>query len=1115
MLVLGFTMFVVALNMRHYSTTCDTQSARDAALNRAAMERRIKALETEILQNSVFLEKVLQGLDAAFQASAYLSVKELREMAQEEASEIGQRRSRQPPPPMSAFARERVANAVDGGRLQDLVEKALGSETSSSYGGEAGEDTAVWIDGAPREAGGGGDNQGWEWGPTEPFTDDFLDKNEVKIMEPVKLDISEEERHATCNRWLKDHGVTPRVDWGTLPAEDQKLWTQYRCDEVVSESTAAEPAPPASMDEQPRLLAREASGGGDGTNGAAATAGRPQGDGSETGWRGEGGRGVRDAATEDAEAGRLDKGLSGGAEEAAVGVGDVHPICDPSSSECISSDEQVQDELLAELDADDQITAAAREIELGELLCDSLDEASGSSQLRFAMSSTETVTAERTSYTEYDGDVFSDSNDRKVWRGDVVDPAPPAGTTPRTVSMGWAIPCDVETFTLKMVGTNPDGTTSVTTTIPCEAGSSTDICIMQYDIDLPDSDEPLVPDPPSSDDRRLTDLTLDEEGTAVTVQDRRLQSTVRIDVLVVYSASSLSRVVGGVTAAQMESLISDEIPTVNEAVTNSEIDLHYNLVHTALLPYAQASTSSLSELSTLRENSAVAAMRNQYSADLVLLVGNFPGTCGLGSGAKVPLVANRRNALNADGRYALSNPQPWAESYAFSLIDARCFDGKSTTHEIGHNMGCYHDEANNAADNLPNDYSHGLRYCTGDVRFITVMAYYCYLNPPPGFSWATPVASIRYFSNPDVSYMNVPTGTAQANNAKVIRDNMGIISDFRAGAASCTDDSQCDTDNGEICCPVKQICEEPVSPGACGDPHMTGFRGQRFDFTGEDDAWYAVLDDGPPLQINMRVTSPVPDLPEITYITGISVMTTGEDGLQHTIIIQVTDPYSLDSACPMGVSPCLADGALTVEIDGEESLLAPGAVSLAPDVAISAVNLPGGCRSFGFEKYWERKRLEYAQVGGRKLGVAAGVEAMADWILGDPTATNMAECIEYVAAAGESGLFDHESEHASFKILTPLGTVRLNHGRLHQLPMRDPTDQFDLPEHLTWQMNLAIEHDNVSLQAKGILGETLVPTEDEFGRPIMHGMEAIRGKEEDYRVEGALHASFAQGQPRQ
>ena len=63
--------------------------------------------------------------------------------------------------------------------------------------------------------------------------------------------------------------------------------------------------------------------------------------------------------------------------------------------------------------------------------------------------------------------------------------------------------------------------------------------------------------------------------------------------------------------------------------------------------------------------------------------------------------------------------------------------------------------------------------------------------------------------------------------------------------------------------------------------------------------------------------------------------------------------------------------------------------------------------------------------------------------------------------------------------------------------MRDPTDQNDLPDHLAWQMNLAIEHGNMSLKATGILGETLVPTVDESGKPIMQGMEAIRGKHQD------------------
>ena len=92
------------------------------------------------------------------------------------------------------------------------------------------------------------------------------------------------------------------------------------------------------------------------------------------------------------------------------------------------------------------------------------------------------------------------------------------------------------------------------------------------------------------------------------------------------------------------------------------------------------------------------------------------------------------------------------------------------------------------------------------------------------------------------------------------------------------------------------------------------------------------------------MTSPVPDLPEITYITGVSIVTTSGDSIDHAIVIQVTDPHSMDSACPVGVTPCLAEGALSVEVNGEEALLAPGTLWLAHDVAVSAVNLPGACR---------------------------------------------------------------------------------------------------------------------------------------------------------------------------
>eukprot|EP00752_Nemacystus_decipiens_P008269 g7394.t1 len=305
-----------------------------------------------------------------------------------------------------------------------------------------------------------------------------------------------------------------------------------------------------------------------------------------------------------------------------------------------------------------------------------------------------------------------------------------------------------------------------------------------------------------------------------------------------------------------------------------------------------------------------------------------------------------------------------------------------------------------------------------------------------------------------------------------------------------------------ICCTNKNQCDEfdPTDGAeACGDPHMTGFLGQNFDFTGQDGGWYSLIADAN-IQVNMRVTCPVPDLPEITYITGLSVLTTDANGFDHSIVIEVQNPHTMDSCCPADASPCLAEGSLRVTLDGEEALLAPGTVSLSPDVQVSAVNLPGACRSFGFEKYWELKQLQNARIG-RRLGERLG---MGEWILADPTATNMDECMEYVARANleDGGLFAHQSEHASFQIVTPAATVRLSHGRLHQIATRDPTDQYDLPDHLTWQMNMAIDHTEVNRDARGVLGETFVATRDASGKPIMTGMEAIRGTQEDFSDVG-------------
>ena len=98
---------------------------------------------------------------------------------------------------------------------------------------------------------------------------------------------------------------------------------------------------------------------------------------------------------------------------------------------------------------------------------------------------------------------------------------------------------------------------------------------------------------------------------------------------------------------------------------------------------------------------------------------------------------------------------------------------------------------------------------------------------------------------------------------------------------------------------------------------MSGFKGQKFDFTGKEDTWYALIHDYD-IAINMRITAPVPDVQAITYITGLGLSLMGTDSIMHTVEIVIDNPHDLNPTCDKSNSaPCLADGALTILVDGE------------------------------------------------------------------------------------------------------------------------------------------------------------------------------------------------------
>ncbi|CAM9322195.1 unnamed protein product, partial [Hapterophycus canaliculatus] len=466
-----------------------------------------------------------------------------------------------------------------------------------------------------------------------------------------------------------------------------------------------------------------------------------------------------------------------------VGVGEFRPIG--------SDEKEIEQDLVDSLESGSQTTVVGQ-VELGELLCGSLGNASGATLLRFAISSTETVIAERTSYSTVDGSALPDGKGRKLWMGTVVDPEPPAGSIPRTVSMSWTDPCDVESFLLKVVQSKQDNHSSIVKSVPCAAGSSNELCMVEVRIlfCIPTTcytDALLEPDMaslacflPTDRYRHLFCVQeplppVDAEFVQLQGQElqqmpsqRRLQGTTEIDVLVLYSTATFA---AGEETQVVTNIVAGFL-TANEATTNSGVDLKFNLVRVDQLPYSQSSDSAV-DLPKMGQDADVLALRDDAQADLVLLVGNYPGICGLG--------------YIFDGR----------DDLGYSLMDDDCFDNYTHTHEMGHNLGCGHDRSHSS---IQTDYSHGLRYCSGDVRFATIMSYSTGCDAP----------AINHFSNPDISYLGRPTGTATEDNVRRIEETMVAVSNFRAGVfATCAD-------VGETCMTAADCCSDYcASTGVC------------------------------------------------------------------------------------------------------------------------------------------------------------------------------------------------------------------------------------------------------------------------------------------------------------
>lgn len=224
----------------------------------------------------------------------------------------------------------------------------------------------------------------------------------------------------------------------------------------------------------------------------------------------------------------------------------------------------------------------------------------------------------------------------------------------------------------------------------------------------------------------------------------------RIDVLVLYTTPVKTSLGGD---AQAQAFAQQAIDSTNTAYINSKIRQRVRLI--AAQETAIAETGTLSaELSSVRNDAAIATLRNQYNADLVAMISNSSDACGIGY-----LMGSNQSTGNANN--------------GFTVTSRTCAVGNlSFAHELGHNMGSQHNPENGSGATYSFGYGH---YVDGNFR--TVMSY---VNPCPSGCTRRP-----YFSNPDVGFNGLPTGIDNArDNARSLNNTADAIANYRYSGAN-------------------------------------------------------------------------------------------------------------------------------------------------------------------------------------------------------------------------------------------------------------------------------------------------------------------------------------------
>jgi hypothetical protein len=234
------------------------------------------------------------------------------------------------------------------------------------------------------------------------------------------------------------------------------------------------------------------------------------------------------------------------------------------------------------------------------------------------------------------------------------------------------------------------------------------------------------------------------------------------DLLVVYTPAA-SAAYGQAT---LESMIQNAVAVANQAYQNSNVGITLNLVGLQQIAYTEVDIQvSLDDLrgTTDGKMDSVHRLRDQVGADIVSLISEDTGACGIG-----------RVMTTVSTAFA---------PYAFNVVKTSCLSQHSLAHEIGHNQGNKHDR-DSSTEQGAYPYSYGFRRCVSDgTGFRTVMAYSC-----------TGAKRVAWFSSPNAYYNGYATGidyasdpTNAADNARSMNNTAATIAALRGSSSAGTE----------------------------------------------------------------------------------------------------------------------------------------------------------------------------------------------------------------------------------------------------------------------------------------------------------------------------------------